>query len=525
MGRLYEHQEIINTPEAKGMRTLPSARGTKINFGNLKTKLSAPLPTPQMVPRGRLHTHSDYAWLKTDAESEVHVKRTTYPLQQDPQTDELTEVFLPAQLHTEFAGLDDANWTPPESQIAANATRILVAGNSSLAVFDKSGAELLNCRLSDVFGVLTSDAIIFNPKILFDQFSQNWVLVASALGTDERDAWFLLAVSQTEDPLGDWWLWALDARLDGIVRTPYWADGLGLAVDANSLYLTANMFTGQGQFVYAKLRVLGKKEALTGGLLQGWDFWQLRDADGSPAFGLQPAINLRAAGAQYLLNATRDGQGVMQWTITQQSRQTPMLTRRFIPTTAFHLAPNAKSSTLGRELDTGDTRLSNVIFRHGLLWTAHTVAAYWGQGANVSAIYWLQINPRAGCVTQQGIFGAPGRHYFCPAAMVDGEGNFLLAFNRASETERPSLRYTGRSEADEQNLLHASELLQRSLVADATAWSASSGIAMAPDDPDMWIIGQYAATEDDWATWVGAVAFSTVEEESFDTYEDHPIFV
>src|SRR5215813_11169613 len=30
------------------------------------------------------------------------------------------------------------------------------------------------------------------------------------------------------------------------------------------------------------------------------------------------------------------------------------------------------------EIEAGDTRLTNVVFHHGMLWTAHSVAADWG---------------------------------------------------------------------------------------------------------------------------------------------------
>src|SRR5207237_644463 len=145
------------------------------------------------------------------------------------------------------------------------------------------------------------------------------------------------------------------------------------------------------------------------------DFWQLRNADGSLVFGLQPALNLRAAGAQYLLNATPDGQGITQWTVTYPMRQAPTLARRFISTAEYKLAPDARQVANQVEIGVGDTRLVNVVFRHGLLWMAHTVVASWGNATNTSAIHWLQINPRAGCLTQQGVYGRPHEHYFCPA--------------------------------------------------------------------------------------------------------------
>lgn len=529
MGRMFECQEIINTPEAKGARIASATRGVNLNLRDLRTRNGAPLEAPRPAPNGRSQLPDDYAWLKSKAASDPEVAQMSRLLQCDPQAEDTLDAFQSRyqspRLSADFAGLDDANWTPPNGQLAAGPEHLLVAVNSSLAVFDRTGAQLLRCRLEEVFTSLIGEAEVFNPKVLYDQFRSGWVLAACARNAETGHAWLLLAISQSANPLGDWWLWAFDAGADGAVKTPYWADGLGLAVDDTTLYLTANMFNGQGQFVYAKLRVLSKKELLLGGMPHGWDFWQLRNADGSPAFGLQPALNLRAAGAQYLLNAVSDGQGLTQWTITQPSRQSCILSRRFVSTVPYHFAPNARQAAIQRELETGDTRLTNVIFRHGLLWTAHTVAANWGAGASVTAIHWLQINPRAGCVMQQGFYGAPRSHYFCPAVMVDGEGNMLLVFNRASETEPPSLRFAGRCAPDAPNLLQASELLQRSLVADVADWSVASGVAIAPDESEMWLIGQYAPTEYDWATWIGAVTYAEAEDTNPDLYEEHPIFV
>src|SRR5262249_53092691 len=156
-----------------------------------------------------------------------------------------------------------------------------------------------------------------------------------------------------------------DASLNGKLRTGHWADDIGLSVDNNSLYLTANMFSAKGQFLYSKLRAVNKKEMQSAGILHGWDFWELRDADGSLSFSVQPALNLKAAGVQYLLNTTNDGQGLTQWSIKHAGRQDLLLKRRFIPTPSFQLSPNAKQPRADVEIETGDTRLTNVVFRHG----------------------------------------------------------------------------------------------------------------------------------------------------------------
>src|SRR5205085_6035758 len=134
-------------------------------------------------------------------------------------------------------------------------------------------------------------AEIYNPKVIFDHQRGCWLLAACARSADRTRSFFLLAVSHTKDPQANWWVWALDAGRDGTLKTANWADGLGLAVDSSAVYLTANMFDAQARFVYSKIRVLYKREVYSGSTLHGWDYWDLRNQNGSPAFGVQPALN------------------------------------------------------------------------------------------------------------------------------------------------------------------------------------------------------------------------------------------
>ncbi len=534
MGRIFEHQEIINTREAKGMRALPSSAGVNIGFREMRAKRESRLQTPHPVPNGREVNIEGFSRLKSKASSIIPALTITPELLQiDPANDGSAARRAFPCLMADFAGLDDTNWTPPDSQIAAGPDHLIATVNATFAVFDKMGRQLLRRTMSDLFARLVEDALIFSPKVIYDQFRGTWLMVVCARSFDAQRSWFLLASSQSSDPLGDWWIWALDADGNGVGKTAYWPEGLGLAVDNEQFYLTANMFSASGEFAYAKLRVLNTKEMQTGGVLHGWDFWQLRNADGSLAFGLQPALNLRAAGAQYLVNATPDGQGMTQWTITYPMRQAPTLARRFISTAEYHLPPDARQTEQQVEIGIGDARLVNVVFRHGLLWMAHTVAASWpasrpasqSDAANTAAIHWLQINPRAGCITQQGIYGTPQDHYFCPAVMVDGEGNMLMVFNSANEHEPPSLRFTGRQATDEPGMLQASELLLRSSASASCEWSNFNGAAIAPDNSEVWLIGQYVATASDWPTWIGAVSYAEPDDGVNESYSNQVTYV
>jgi hypothetical protein len=515
-----DHKEIIVTPEAKGMMFQPSQKGIRVDLSRLSHRREIKLKTPRSSPIGRLENSTTYVKLKAQAlYSEISDGATTLSQSDIKKVREDFELQK-LRLTMDFPGLDDTSWTPPNSQIAAGPAHLLIVVNTALAVLDKSGRQILRVNLADLFSQLVQDAYIFNPRVIYDQFRDGWTIAACARSVDDRNSWFLLAHSTGATPLGEWFIWALDASLNGRIKTGHWADDIGLSVDNNSLFLTANMFNAGGQFLYAKLRMVNKKEMLSGGILHGWDFWELRNADGSMAFGVQPALNLKAAGAQYLLNASHDGQGLTHWVVTQTPRQGPLLKRRAIPTPGFQLPPNAKQPQAGVQIETGDTRLTNVVFRHGMLWTAHTVAANWGQNSNVSAIHWLQINARAGSVVQQGLYGMENFHYFCPAVMPDPEANLMMVFNRAGETEFPSIRLSGRLAADEPNTLRESAPLQQSLTAGASEWSLRSGVACTPEDSAVWVIGQYAATEDDWATWVGAMTYEVPEVEIIELHFD-----
>jgi hypothetical protein len=503
----FESQEVINTPEVKGMRGQPSLPGASFNAKDFLPRREPAPRSRHELPPGRYEGESEYRRLKEGARRASQVARAPECLQADVQSTKAAAIFSTAKLPANFAGLGDTGWAPPDCSLAAGPSHLVVVANSVWAVFDKGGDQLLRCEFSDWFSGLVTDTLIFSPKVIYDQYAGRWVIAACGLSADRRRSWFLLSVSQARNPLGAWRMWALDASLDGEVATPHWADALGLGVDNMALYLTANMFNAQGEFQYTKLRLVNKSELYAGLELRCRDFWDLRNPNGSPAFSLQPAHTFGAPGIEYLVNATADGLSLTQWSLTHPVGHPPLLARRAIATVPYHLAPNAKQPGSAREIETGDTRFANAVFRNGLLWTAHTVAVNWGQEENVSAIQWFQINPGAGVLAQQHLYGTPGLCYFCPTMMVDGQSNLIMIFNRAGETEFPSIRFTGRLSTDAPRTLQASALLKESAVSGPSLWGAHNGAAVDPNDTKVWVIGQYAAAESEWATWIGETSY------------------
>ncbi len=390
--------------EAEGMRSRPSVSGLVINARDFTARLSVPVPGRHFLAVGRETNNQEYARLKETAQTGSSQKTDQSEHQQaDTLSIRTAAIFSTPRLPSDFAGLHNSGRSPADCSVAAGPSHLIMITGTTWAVMDKAGHQLLCSDLATWFSDVSNEAIIGNPKVIYDQFCGRWMIAACGRSTDGKSSCFLFSVSQTRNPLGAWWNWALDASLNGAGETNLVAEGLGFGLDNSAVYLTTNLFDDTGAFQYAKLRILSKSALLAGEALQWWDSWNLRNPDDSAIFGIQPAHTFGTPGIAYLLNATSEGQSLTQWRLTQPLSESPKLSRRAIPTVGYQLAPNARQPDSRIEIETGDTRLINVVFRNGLLWTAHTVAANWGEADNVSAIQWFQINTGAGIISQQRI--------------------------------------------------------------------------------------------------------------------------
>jgi hypothetical protein len=422
-----------------------------------------------------------------------------------------------------FQGIVDTGWFPPDCTAAAGPQHVLVAVNSSAAVYTKAGAVAQPARpLSTWFGNVISGAKIFDPRALYDQQANRWILLAAALPSDvgSQQSFFLLSVSQSADPLGGWWNWKLDATKDGSAATNNWADYPCLGVDNQAVYLTANMFKFGGNFAYAKLRILNKAPLLTGGTATWFDFTKLQNLDSpaSLAFTVQPCHTFGAPEAECLINsyfkATATQNQLTLWSVKNPTTA-PVLTRRTVATDPYGQPPLADQQGGGTGLNAGDVRVLNAVSRGGSVWAVLTTAHNWGETVNRTAAHWFQINATSGAVVQQGIYGSRGLHYFYPAVMPDTNGNMFMVCCRSGTSEYASIRYTGRKSTDPLGQLQPSVLLkagagnsQRIDTQGRNRWGDYAGIAVDPGDQrQVWFYSMFADVGNKWGTWVGAARF------------------
>ncbi len=416
-----------------------------------------------------------------------------------------------------FAGLAATGWLPPDCTLAVGPAHALVAVNSSMAVYNKTGgAALLKRTLTQWFANVVQGMTIFDPKALYDQHAGRWVLMAVAVKESAPKASLhLVSISAAANPLGQWRNYRFDAMRDGNVLTNNWADYPTLGVDNQALYIGSNMFAFGGGFAYAKVRVIPKAGPYAGGAAPYFDFTKLKNADNSLAFTVQPCHTFGAPQVEYLVNTPfPSGNTLTVWRIVNGGT-VPSLTRTQVAISAFSLPPNADQAGGAPPLNTGDVRALHAVFRGGSVWAVFTTAHNWGGANNRAAIQWCQVNPAVPALVQQGVYGAASFHYYYPAACADGNGNMTMVFSRSGPNEFGSVLYTGRRSTDPLGSLQGSAMLKAGLAhykaldsGGRNRWGDYAGVAADPVDArKVWFYSEYASAINTWGTWVGSAVF------------------
>jgi hypothetical protein len=187
----------------------------------------------------------------------------------DPTATNGTAPFAPT-LQKTFLGVDfDDNpeqndgfrFIPPDPIGAASHSRVISVVNTMIESRTKGGKRKWLTSLANFFAPLEPKTFTFDPKIVYDQYEDRFVVVTLErvdAGTSFEDpgneSRILLAVSKNGNPQtatdADWYYMDIDAKLTNIVGLglDFWADYPGFEVDEEAIYVTANYFVHPGNF-------------------------------------------------------------------------------------------------------------------------------------------------------------------------------------------------------------------------------------------------------------------------------------
>jgi hypothetical protein len=432
-------------------------------------------------------------------------------------------------LDSSFAGLGNPphgqDVIPPDTMGAAGLNHLVSILNSDFGVFDKAGNRLQIVDLQAFWFSLGIEAgrpanFPFDPKILYDQYSDRFVAVTLG-GKSAPGSWVMIAVSASSDPMGIWNKWAIPADIDnGVLQTFNSADYPGLGVDQFNVYVTSNMFDNTGGGQYGKVWVIPKTQLLTtpGPTLTRFEF----HGPFLSGFSRQPAHTFGTAPAEYLVSEGPSGSSTqLLLTRIDNASTIPVLQPPVPVTVAAYVStgttPGAPQLGNDNTIDTSDTRVLNVVYRNGSVWATHHVV---GPSGKVE-VAWYRINPGSGTVQSQGRVTDPNRWFYYPSIAVNKDNVAAIGFSGSSFFEYVGGYYTviqptGAAEAVA--LLKAGDAPYFKIFSgNDNRWGDFSATMVDPtDDTSFWTLQEYAMTHDtfidinnnvvdrsQWGTWWG----------------------
>ncbi len=437
---------------------------------------------------------------------------------------------------TSFTGatLADTGSFPPDTMGTVGPTQFVVAVNGRIRSFNKSTGVAdgaLNLSMDTFFASVMTPvgggvSLVFtsDPHIRYDRLSGRWivviidvpcidgacstlaanrVLVAVSSGstiTNASSFTFFQFKHDTLAPAGD---------------TGAFADYPTLGIDANALYIGANIFSAAGPYAGTSAYVVRKSSILGGGPIVATAF---RNLTGTPAgagiYTPQGVDNYDPAATEgYLIGTDNASYGLLVVRRVTTPGGTPAISANIsvavnatqAPLTVPHLGNTGGTNG---NLDGSDDRLYAAHIRNGRLWTAHAIGVNSGGTTTTptrNAARWYELQNLTGTptVVQQGtVFDAAAtnpKFFWMPTVMVSGQGHAAIGFSTAGTNNRANAGATGR---------WASDTLGAMQVPAAYEYTASSTAYNPPGDSGgsggrRW--GDFSYTsldpEDDMTLW------------------------
>lgn len=414
----------------------------------------------------------------------------------------------------------------PDTHGAVGPNHIMTVLSSQVRIQDKAGTTLSTVALNTFWQTLGAPSVFF-PKVLYDPYANRWMFTAAADASTTRSS-VLLAVSQTSDPTGNWFLYRVDADRNDVD----WADYPSIGFNKDWIVVSVNMFpilnNGVG-FSGVNIYAFNKTNLYANSTAQ---FTLLRDGS-SIGFNMVPAITydpelpiMHLVEVDNLFfNLTGESSRLRLSTITG-----PLGAEVLTLGTAYTASSNQWASSdlttfgLGQQLDSffgimlNDSRIQNVVFRNGSIWCTHNVflpASF----PNHGAVQWWQLSPAGGSLQFGRIEDSSGLvSYAFPSIAVNRNQDALIGFTRFSPFEYPSAAYSLLSCSDPLNTFRTDTVYKAgeapyetffsftNIFFFATTWGSYSSTVVDPsNDFDLWTIQEYAATPtnfvDRWGTW------------------------
>jgi hypothetical protein len=420
-----------------------------------------------------------------------------------------------------WPGIPMGNSIPPDPIVAVGPNHVIACVNSQFRVWDKEGNQLANINADSwISPVINAGA--FDPQIIYDHYADRWFMLWDWQDSGTLQAYFIISYSDNSDPFGSWYMYKMDAKLNGTTNSNTWGDYPQIGFDDEAIYINSRSFSFPGFYQYNRIRILNKSELYSsnGGTVPWKDIWNI-GRPGTPSNKpdvLEPAISYSPGNGGYFFNSSQQGGNFyILYKIINPVSSLPRLRGKVIVTQYYYEAPDAQQLGGGMTIDGGGSKCRHhPMVRDGYLYAAHSV----GNSTNpiYSSAKYVKLDLNTTAITEQAELGAIGYYYLYPALTVDKEHNIAVTFSRSATTEYCGAFFSTKHNADPPGLIPSipiQEGLGNYVVTfggERNRWGDYLGIYLDPvNELDIWTFTEYVASTNTWGTYVGKIRMEPFE--------------
>ncbi len=417
------------------------------------------------------------------------------------------------------------NGTPNDNHMAiSNDGRIVSVVNTNIRVYDTLGNLRSNRSLqnfSSSLGTFTNNS---DPRVLYDPMADRFIIMFFS-GTISTFSKIIVAFSKTNDPAGQWNLYALPGNY---LNDTTWSDYPVVSLNKNDLFMTFNQLKdGEGWqtgFRYSIIWQVDKSKGYAGDSLT-FNYWSKPMFNGKPIWSICTVMESETFedDESYFISVRPDALSndtVFLHTVTNSvaSGSAQFSTRVLKSNLAYGLAPNAIQPD-GQQLATNDTRSlhaikhNNKIFyaQNSIVTSSFTAGVYLGTIENPA-----DANP---VVTAQ-IIGFDTLDLGYPSMAHIGKGNAdfrtLLTCSYVSKNQFAGtgvFYINNNGEVSDMLVVRKGDNDINVLVDTIERWGDYTGIQRRyNEDFTAWLSGSYGRSNKNYGSWVAKV---TVEDTVF----------
>ncbi len=430
----------------------------------------------------------------------------------------------------------NSTYFPPDINGAVGNTYIFETTNQEFSIYSKTGKLQASLNPSNFFAQDTVFAN-FDPHVEYDAAHQRYIAIIDAQNTVTANSDLFVAVSQTGDPLGNWYIYSFEVANNNPI---YLLDYPLLGYNENWVVLTGNAYyyyNSNDYGEYAIVYVLNRADLYNGALDM------VKAFSDKTHISVTPTQTYDTTEADdYIVqddNGDQGGKGYVEVGTVSGAAGSPSYSDgiNLGVTSTWSDDGSIGATQLGtsQNIESGlDTKIENSVFKNGSLWLTHTVYLPVASPTHC-AVDWYQVNPtNPPSIAQYARIEDPDGiiDYYYPSIGVDNNNDVLVGYCTSSPDSYASSQYSYHASTDPENTMETGYLFENGLTpyiyldpnTGRNRYGDFTFTTIDPADNSFWTFQEYA---DDvyWGTVAanvvgGATAVNTLtaNNTSIDVY-------